>query len=156
LLFNLHLLNVFLSKLSAGEKSMLMTNADERPTGGTAAARRPHELDRRAIGSERSLIGRFCCKGDYWVLSYGDEDSLVHDRQGLRHVAYLLCYPQKEIHVFDLVSFIPTSATRARPPGPKARRNSCSIAVISSSSFIVHPRTQKKYREWFVEEDAVD
>jgi hypothetical protein len=86
---------------------MLMTNADERPTGGTAAARRPHELDRRAIGSERSLIGRFCCKGDYWMLSYGDEYSVVHDRKGLRYVGYLLCYPQKEIHVLDLVSFIP-------------------------------------------------
>jgi uncharacterized membrane protein len=107
LLFNLHLLNVFLSKLFAGEKSMLITNADERRTDEIAKARRPDELDRRAIGSERPPIGRFCRKGDYWMVSYGDEDALVHDRKGLRYVAYLLCYPQKEIHVLDLVRFIP-------------------------------------------------
>ncbi len=93
---------------------MMTTNGDERPVGGIAEARRPDELDRRAIGSERPPIGRFCRKGDYWMLSYGDEDALVHDRKGLRYVAYLLCYPQKEIHVLDLVSFIP--ARKACPP----------------------------------------
>ena len=66
------------------------------------------ELDRSAIGSKRGPLAKFCRKGDYWMLSYGDEYSLVRDRKGLRYVAYLLRYPQKEIHVLDLVSFIAT------------------------------------------------
>ena len=65
-------------------------------------------LDRSEIDSRTAYIARFCRKGDYWTLSYGDEHSLVPDRKGLRYIAYLLCYPQREIHVLDLVSFTET------------------------------------------------
>ncbi|MGO9266983.1 MAG: hypothetical protein ACLQBA_19260 [Candidatus Binataceae bacterium] len=87
---------------------MRTTNAGERPEDGIAEARRPDKFDGSVIDSRRAPIAQFCRKGDYWMLSYGDEYALVHDRKGLRYVAYLLCYPQKEIHVLDLVSFIPT------------------------------------------------
>jgi hypothetical protein len=45
------------------------------------------------------------CKGDFWIVGYQGEESLIKHSKGLCHLGYLLRYPDREIHTLDLIAY---------------------------------------------------
>ena len=61
----------------------------------------------------------FHLEGEYWTIAYQGMVIRVKDATGLRYLAYLLRYPHKQLHVFELVRL--AGGPFADTPGGSAR-----------------------------------
>lgn len=66
------------------------------------------EASQHVQEQQETSNNRFICKGDYWIIQYKGEESLIKNAKGVKYIAHLLDHQGKEIDALKLIEIIPT------------------------------------------------